>query len=450
MNLAEKLSRYARKLCYHDLPGGIVHEVKRRLLDSLGCALGALSCEPARIILRTLAGASQPRGATLIGTAVRTQPESASFYNGTLVRYLDYNDTYLSREPAHPSDNIAPLLAVSEAQHRSGTDLITAIALAYEVQCRLCDAASLRSRGWDHVTYGVFSTALAGAKLLGASENTMVHALGLAAVANVALRQTRVGELSMWKGCAFANTARNGLFAARLAHGGLTGPRPIFEGDMGFCKLVSGPLRIARLGGPSAAFKIMSTSIKFFPAEYHAQGPIEAALALHKTLSRVEDIRSVTVWTFLAAVEIIGGEAEKWHPVSRETADHSLPYCVAAALTDGGVGLDQFKPERIRDRRLHRLMQRIRVKEDPALTALYPRSNPVRICIEMSDGRRLEKHLVNPKGHCSRPLTDVEVEEKFRALAEGKLSKRRQDELIDKIWSLEKISNVETLMKLLR
>src|SRR5205823_2446118 len=173
---------------------------------------------------------------TLFGTTHRTPPDWAAFANGCLVRYLDYNDTYLSKEPAHPSDNIPAALAVAEAEQADGRELIVAIALAYEVQCRLCDAASLRARGWDHVTYGAFSTALASAKLMKLEVNKTRHAVNIAGVASAAMRQARVGELSHWKGVAFANAARHGVYSALLARAGMTGPAPIFEGQMGFEK----------------------------------------------------------------------------------------------------------------------------------------------------------------------------------------------------------------------
>src|SRR5205823_11432827 len=129
-------------------------------------------------------------------------PALAAFANGVLFRYLDFNDTYLSLEPAHPSDNFAAVLAAAEAAGRTGRDVIVAAVLAYEIQCRMCDAASIRARGWDHVTYGAFSTAAAAAKLFGLPADQILQALNLAGTPNVTLRQTRAGELSEWKGCA--------------------------------------------------------------------------------------------------------------------------------------------------------------------------------------------------------------------------------------------------------
>src|SRR5947209_10703701 len=237
-SLAERLADYSVRLRFDDLPAPVVHEVKRRFIDSFATAVGAMDADAYAIARRCALRVSGQPGATLFGGG-HSSPEWATFVNGLLIRYLDYNDTYLSLEPAHPSDNLAAVLAVGEAAGSGGRDLITAAVLAYEIQCRLCDAASLRKHGIDHVTYGAISPCLAACKLLGLDAPRMTHALGIAGVCNVALRQTRSGELSMWKGCAFANAARNGVFAALLAAEGMTGPAPIFEGELGLMKLVT-------------------------------------------------------------------------------------------------------------------------------------------------------------------------------------------------------------------
>ena len=231
--LAERLAEYAISTRFEDLPGGVVHETKRRLIDALGCALGARGADTPRVAERVASRiAAEPAATTLYGS--RTSPDMAAFVNGILFRYLDFNDTYLSKEPAHPSDNLAAVLAAAETSGSTGSDLIAAAVVAYEVQCRLADAWSIRSQGWDHVCYGAFSTALGAGKLLGLDAPSLVHAQGISGVAHMAMRQTRAGKLSMWKGAAFANASRNGVLAALLAAEGMTGPAPIFEGEMGF------------------------------------------------------------------------------------------------------------------------------------------------------------------------------------------------------------------------
>lgn len=425
----------------------MVHEAKRRILDSLGCALGAFHEKPVTIARSLAAEISSRRAATLLGTGWKSSAEMATFANGAMIRYLDYNDTYLSLEPAHPSDNLAAALAAAEVAGAGGRELITAVVLGYEVQCRLCDAASLRARGWDHVTYGALSTALVAGKLLGLSEKEMVHALGLAGTPNIALRQTRVGELSMWKGCAFANAARNGVFAALLAQRGMTGPAPLFEGEKGFFKQVTGPFALAALGKP---FKILETCVKFYPAEYHAQTAIEAALKLRSEISSLDEISRIDIETFDACVDIIAGEPEKWNPKTRETADHSLPYCVAVALADGSVSLRSFAEDRISDPRLRELMGKVRVHRNPAFTARYPEAMPNEIRVELRSGKVLEARVSHARGHPQNPLGDAEIEEKFRALASGLLPGARVREILDRLWNLEEALELGSFLGLLR
>ena len=244
--LAHQLANYACSLQFEDLSKEIVHEVKRRVIDSIGCALGAWNEEPCVIARKVASDFSAKNGGTIIGTDRKVPPDWAAFATGCCIRYFDYNDTYLSKEPAHPSDNIAAALAIGESVGANGCELITAIALAYEVQCRFCDAASIRAKGWDHPTYGAFSTALAAAKLMKLDAEKTRHAVNIAGVNCAAFRQARVGELSHWKGVAFANAARCGVYAALLARAGMTGPAPIFEGQMGFEKRTRGVVRRRR------------------------------------------------------------------------------------------------------------------------------------------------------------------------------------------------------------
>ncbi len=287
--LGNRLAAFALETRFRDLPAAVVTAARHRLLDALACAVGAFG-EPAPEIARQVAARfTGSPAATLIGGG-RSAPDWAAFANGVHIRYLDCNDTYLSLEPAHPSDNWAAVMAAGQAGGADGKAWITAAAVAYEVQCRLCDAASIRARGWDHTTYGSLSSALAAAKLLGLPHDKTLHALGIAGTTGTALRLTRAGELSMWKGCAFAFAARNGVFAALLAQAGLTGPAPLFEGEMGFFQQVSGPFSLAQLGGSAAgSWMLPKTSIKFVPAEYHSQSAIDAAFKL-----RAENQRAVS------------------------------------------------------------------------------------------------------------------------------------------------------------
>lgn len=446
--LANRLADYAQRLRFEDLPAPVIHETKRRFIDSLATAVGAMDADAFAIALRCALRVQGQPGAGLLGGG-RSSVEWATFVNGLLIRYLDYNDTYLSLEPAHPSDNLAPVLAVGEQVGANGKDLITAAVLAYEVQCRLCDAASLRKHGFDHVTYEALSSAAAACKLMNLDAGKTTHALGLAGVANTALRQTRSGELSMWKGCAFANAARNGVFAALLAAEGMTGPAPIFEGDLGIMKLLTGPFELTTLGGGGEPFMLSKTYIKFWPAEYHSQSAIDAALQLRPEVGDVRAVSAIDIHTFDAAVDIIGKDPEKWRPKTRETADHSLPYCTAVALADGDVTLAQFDPKRFSDPVLLDLVAKVKVHRDAALSARYPNGIPNRITVTMNDGRKVVREVEFPRGHAHNPMTEAEVEYKFRSLVEPRYGKERANGVLQACWELEKLKAAGELIRLL-
>jgi len=445
MTIARKIAQWALKLRYEDLPKKTVHEVKRRVIDSLATALGAYHSHPARIVREKAMAVSDPKAkATVWGTPHRTLPELAAFANGAMVRYLDYNDTYLSLEPAHPSDNLSAAVAVTQQTGKTGRDLILATVIGYEIQCRLCDAASLRAGGWDHVTYGALSTALLAAKLWDIGEDQMEHALGLAGVCNITTRQTRTGQISDWKACAFSNAARNGVFAADLARRGLTGPNEIFEGPKGLMKQLNIPGVKNLILGRDGDFMIDKTYIKFWPAEYHSQSAIDACLQLRPKLSG-KKIQSIHINSFEAAVSIIGSEPEKLRPISRETADHSMFYCCAAALVDGDVTLATFDEHRLTDPKLLDLIDRTRIVEDPKLNEGYPEGIPNDITISCTDGTNLNKRVDFPRGHAKNPMTDEEVVAKFHRMAQGVISDKTAATILDHAWNLDKLTDLTPL-----
>lgn len=450
MLLAEKLANWTYKIKYGDLTADAIHETKRRFIDSLGTALGAFKAKPAVIARQIALALPFPiRGSVVLGTTHRTTPDMATFANGTHVRYLDFNDTYLSKEPAHPSDNIPAALAVAQAAGRSGKDLILATVVAYEIQCRLCDAASLRAHGWDHVTYGAFSAGLAAGKLWGLKPEQLVHTQGLAGVCNIATRQTRTGQISMWKACAFSNAARNAVFAANLARQGFTGPHEIFEGPRGVFKQLTGGRFNVRLGSKSSGYMINKTYIKFWPAEYHAQSSIDAALQIRKQFMSDgytwKDMDRLDMESFEAAVSIIGSEKEKWRPTSRETADHSMGYMTVAALIDGDVTRATFEPRHFTNKKYLDLLDRTSIKEAADLNPGYPDGIPNRLKLRMKDGKVYKKTVKYPRGHAGNPMTDAEVEEKFRSLADGVVSTQLQKRLLKQLWSLDTVHNVRNV-----
>src|SRR5881392_3425640 len=447
--LAHQLADYVCSVRFEDLSKEVVNEVRRRVTDSLGCALGAWNEEPCAIARKVASEFSAKNGATIIGTAHQAPPDWAAFATGCCIRYFAFNDTYLSKEPAHPSDNISAALATAESVGATGKEFITAIALAYEVQCRFCDAASIRARGWDHVTYGSFSTALAAAHLMKLDPGKARHAVNIAGVAGAAMRQARAGELSHWKGVAFANAARHGVYSALLARAGITGPAPIFEGQMGFERQLG-----VSLGDVGEKFKgapemILKTSIKYWPAEYHSQSAIEAALSLRKEIGDPSKAKSVTIESHDASVDIIGSEPEKWKPATRETADHSLPYITAIALIDGEVTDKQFDRERFSHPSVWKFLENVKVERNSELSSMYPGAVANIVHVDLADGRRLTRRVDYPLGHAKNRLKDSEVEEKFKILVEPMLVNDRAGKIIDVAWKLDEAAYVDELMKAL-
>ena len=439
----EYLSDYAFRLRDADLSPEAIHHTKRTLIDTLGCAIGAFEGEPA-VVARRLASRSQgDPSARLLGTRQRASLDMAAFANTALVRYLDCNDTYAARGTGHPSDMIPAVLAAAEGRGADGRAVITAIALAHEVFCRLADEVPLK--GWDQGMFVGIGTACGAGKILGLDGAALGHAISIAITSGVPLGVTRIGELSMWKGCATAAAVRTGVFAAQLAADGMTGPPAPFEGRDGLWQHlgIEAP-KWGRFGGTGEPFRITATSFKAYPSVVHTQGPIGLVLELRSQVS-ADQIASARVATYGDAVRRTASEGEKWDPKTRETADHSTPFLVAAAWQDGAVTPATFTPSRIQDPSLRPLIRKLTVVEDPEFTRRYPAEACTRIDVTTTDGRRLTAETRYPKGHRANPLTDAEVEAKFRGLASPVLGPEGCDRVLTHPWDLEKAVRLEPL-----
>lgn len=447
--IVDKLADYAAALRYEDLPAEVVHQTKRLVMDSIGCALGGYGSEPARIARDMAAGIRAERSAAILGSGERSSPELATFANGVMIRFMDFNDGYTSNgESGHPSDSLAAALTVADLMHRSGRELITATVLAYEVFCRICDFTDLKPLGFDHVTIGGIASTAAAAKLLGLSGDKLRHAFNLGIAPNVALYQTRIGNVSMWKGCAYANASRNAVFAALLAERGMTGPSPVFEGVGGYFKAVTRQaFDLTAMGGPEHPFKIMQCLMKRFPLGQYSQTVAEAAIEVRARIASTDDIVEVHVETLQTAIRLMAGDAQKWEPETRETADHSMPYTVAVGLMYGDVGEEFFDEAYIRDPRLRALTRKVKVSEWDEANRRMPEAMLCRVGVTTRDGRKHEASVEYHRGHWRNPMTDAEVEAKFRKLALHVLDQRQTDALGRCLMSLEQIEDVGALMK---
>lgn len=439
----QRLVAFAERAQYEALSPAVVHETKRHLIDTFASALGAYD-EPVSVMSRAVARRYRSDDmARVWGSDSVTTPEMAAFANGVMTRSLDISDTYLGRSRGHPSDMVPGLVAVAESVHADGKSLITAMVLAYDVYCSFCKSVDINSGGWDQPVYTVLGCALGAAKLMHLSPDQTGHALSLALTPNLALAQARRGSLSSWKGCAGANASRNAVFAAMLAKEGFTGPGEIFEGSGGFWDAVG------RTDWPLPdASMILETRTKFLPVCYHGQSAVFAALELRDRVD-VSQIEEIRVDGYQVAVFMMGNDASRWAPTTRETADHSLPYCVAVALLDGRLVRDSFGDERLHDPAVAELMRKVKVAEDPALTALYPESAPGRVTIRMRSGETFVSEIRYPRGHEKSPMTDAEVEAKFRDFCAGLLGADGCDRALKALWQLESMKDASVISALL-
>ncbi|HYC43983.1 MAG TPA: MmgE/PrpD family protein [Burkholderiales bacterium] len=447
--LVEQLSTYASGLRYEDLPEDVVHQAKRLIVDTVGCALGGYWSEPARIARDIGATVRSSEPVTVIGSGERTSVDLATFANGVMIRFLDFNDGYTSTgESGHPSDSIAAVLSVSELRRRSGREAIAATVLAYEVFCRICDEADLKPLGFDHVTVGGMASTAAAARLLGLTPREVAQAFNLGIAPNVALYQTRIGHVSMWKGCAYANASRNAVFAAMLAARGMTGPSPVFEGQGGYFKAVTRkPFGLAAMGGAEHPFKIMQCTIKRFPLGLYSQTVVEAALELRPKIGSADDIAEVRIETVSTAIRLMAGDPDKWEPETRETADHSMPYTVAVALVHGAVEEEHFGERFLRDPKIRALTRRVKAKASGEADARMPEAMRCRMEIVMNDGTTHSALVDYHKGHWKNPMSNDEVEAKFRKLAAGVLNAGQTDRLLDALWRLDELADAGDIVR---
>jgi 2-methylcitrate dehydratase len=439
------LASYAAGMSYDALSPAAIHQCKRRVIDTLACATAAFDAEPVAIARRMARSRSSHHPARVLGEGTATTPEFATFVNGAMVRFLDWNDTIILEGSGHPSDAFGAVLAMADARGLGGRELIVGTVVAYEMFRAIAAQVNLRERGWDQSLYLTLGAAAAAGRLHGLSAGQIGEAIAIAVTANMATRQTRAGELSMWKGLATALAASNGTLAALMAAEGVTGPTEAFEGHHGVYEQVTGPIQIGPLGGQNdTPFAVESSHLKFYPAEQHSQAPVQMAVALREKVA-VEDIEKLHVDTYWMTYSEIGSEPAKWDPRTRETADHSLPYLLAVALKDGAISTRSFEPERILDPALRPIMQRITVSENPEYSARFPRELTSRIEITTKSGERLVEQASYPKGHVENPMSDDDLAAKFMLACVPRLGQARAEHALKLLWRLEHLKTMDEL-----
>jgi 2-methylcitrate dehydratase len=413
-----RICDYAVKRRAVPLAGSALDAVRLHLTDTLACAAGGWESPPARIAARVAASAAGQPGSRVWFDGTESSVDLAAFANGVAVRYLDYND---AGGGGHPSDTASALIALCDAHHLPGSALATGLVIAYDVMKAVGPSLAARDHGFDQGIAVGAAVAAAAAALLGGDHAAIGNALSLAIIPSVPLHQTRVGELSMWKGAATSAAARSGLFAAQLAVAGMTGPAEPFEGKDGLFNRVTGAYQAvlpASLTEPGAS-AIEQAHFKLRPAEFQSQAALdvveEVAAALPADRGTPADqIARIDIQTYAFAYTEIA-DPGKWRPASRETADHSLPFLIASTLRYGRIGAGHFAPERIGDPGTLALMDRIAVSENPEFSTLYPPVMRTRLDFTLADGRVISKVTGYPRGHAANPPAPTDIEAKFRA-----------------------------------
>jgi 2-methylcitrate dehydratase len=442
--LVERMAQFAVRASYDDVSEAAREQLKIRVLDSIACAIGALDGGPPALVRAQVEEFVGSGPCTLIGGGFAS-PDRAAFYNSTLVRYLDFNDSFLAKgETCHPSDNLGAVLAAAEYAGASGRDFLSALALAYQVQCRLSEEAPVRDAGFDHVTQGAYAVAAGCARALGFDAIRTAHAISIAGTAFNALRVTRTGQVSQWKGLAYPNLAGAVIGTTLLAGRGITGPREVFEGEKGFMDAVSGYFELdwhrEDLEG------VTRTILKKHNAEIHSQAVLEAVLALRVRESiPAGGVERVEVDVFDVAYRIIGGgeEGDRTLVRSREEADHSLPFLVAVALLDGEVMPEQYLPGRMLADDVQALLRRVTVRPDAGFSRRFPDEMPCRVRVTMRDGRVLTAEAADYPGFVTRGRTWGFVREKFERLAAAHTTVTLRDRITATVAGLDRFRVTE-------
>lgn len=450
----EALASLMHAVRFEELPAEVIAAAKARVLDTLGCAFGALNSDVGRAVRRLASDCGGAAQATLIGTGEKTSAPLATLVNGSLLRYLDSNDYYFSRDPAHPSGNLAVALAVGEREHRSGRDVIAALVAAYEIHLRLCDFAgepSLWRRGWHHGTNAQFSSAATAARLGGDSPLCTAHAMAIAGSHQNTLAQLQSGAVAMIKGTAEGWVAKAGVEAALLAHHGVTGPLALMEGTAGWAACVAGAVDFAELCAPlNGRYRLLETSIKPYPTVATATAPVRAAIELHRAgLPPLDRIERLIVLLPAFALGSPSAHPGRRHPQQIESAQHSFYYCTAIALLDGACGEAQFTDAKLKSAPVQELLAKVDLREDAEFTALWPQSAGGAVELHLRDGTVRSHRCPYPPGHPRLALTEQELASKFHDYTDPVLAPAGALALREAVHDLDRCDDLSEFARLL-
>jgi 2-methylcitrate dehydratase len=449
--VTQKIADYAVHLKYEDISPEAVKEVKRFLLDSVGCAYGGSSTKDVNIFIDYYKDVSGKPEASIFNSNLKFPNANATLLNALMIRALDYNDIYWEEDPSHPSDIIPAALTPGEILGKNGKDLITAIILAYEFEMRMCEIAhpGIRERKWHHATLTSFVSPIVAGKIMDLTVEQIVHAIGISGSYHSTFGAVTAGHLTMMKNAVDPLATQSGVNAAELAKRGYEGPAHIIDGKEGLAQtIVGGDWDIEGLiRDLGKGYRITRCSMKAFPTEALTHSPFTALLKILKE-HRInnEDIEEITIKTVARAADILS-DPSKYHPTTRETADHSLPYCVAALVLDGELTTDQFTEKRINAPDIHDMIHRVKVVAETRYEKMFPEKKPAGAIIKTKSGQAFEAEVDFPKGDYRNPLTDDELLEKVDSMVLDQISQEKRDRIVDMIWNLEEVKNIKDLMK---
>jgi 2-methylcitrate dehydratase len=447
--VSEQMAEFTAQVKYEDLSADAVYQVKRFLWDSLGCAYGGLGTKDAgmmRAYMRDLGG---PGESTVIGSGEKAPAVHTSLVNGLLIRALDYNDIYWNQDPCHPSDLIPAALSVGEARGRSGKDLILGIALAYEFEMRFCQAGlpGIRERKWHHASLTAFVSPLVAGKMLSLDATKLTHAVGISASHSMTLGCVTAGKLTMMKNTVDPMAIQSGVQAALLAEKGFQGPAHAIDGKEGLTQCLGPDWDLSRMtDGLGSDWQILKCGMKAFPTEALTHAPISGVMSLVvENNVKPEQIEKVEIDTLAKAADILS-DPSKYNPTTRETADHSLPYCLAAAIVFRRVTPDIFDEQYLFNTTIRETLPKIKVRAEPTFEAQFPKVQPCTVTITLKDGKKLTRHLDWPKGDPRSPMSDDEVDVKVKSLSGEKLSEPAYKKLRETVFGLESVPRIDQLL----
>jgi len=447
--IARRMAEFALGLQYEDLPDEVIEEVKRFFYDSVGCALGGYNTHDVKAMLEIYTDMGGKPEATLFGSGKKLPAANATLLNSLMIRALDFNDIYWKEDPSHPSDLIPAAIAMAERQNSSTKELIVAIVLAYEFEQRLCLFAKpgVRERKWHHATLTQFVSPIVAGRLLGLDAEQMENAIGISGGHNFTPGAAAAGQLSMMKNTVDPMAVQSGVLAALMAEKGYTGTRAIFEGKEGLMDILGADWdEEALLGGLGESFKILECSMKAFPTEALTHSHITCTLKIVREHDLMpDDIKEIKVTTIARAVDILF-DPEKYDPKSRETADHSLPYTIAAAVVDRKITTDQFSDERIADPKIRSVLPKIVGEASEEFEKMFPAKQPSKVVITLNDGNSFTAEVDYPKGDPREPMSNDDLDDKFDGLTSLILDDESRRKIKDSIWNLESLNNVGDLM----